>query len=324
GAVGNLINVRTFVAMGICDGVNVGFTWLAASDLAYVVFSLVDSFAMIFRATEGLSAYSVWFPVEPGAVHLYAINVGNGLYSLSVMTTDLVTIIRCLSVVRPLQFRKIPSWRKMVMTLSAMTTSSLVSVIALFIYMDIVPKFDVNVKAIRLVLWMSPKRFEVRSYIFGVRDAFLPFSSQIILVVCSIIMADALRKASKFRQNHSTSPNVRTASATSLGEAGWTKRKPEHGPGSTSTLGGQELQVVRQMLLISSVALLCNLPKVSLGICGIVIPDFTTSLVYYNVYNVLLGIRELFQTLNASLHFLIYWSSNSKFRKHCMTSEVIQ
>ncbi|CAL1548921.1 unnamed protein product, partial [Lymnaea stagnalis] len=347
GGAGNIITIHTFLRMGCSDAVNLSLAWLAMSDLLFLVSVLVNSAALILKSVEELTGYRLWFPVEPEAVYIVFTNTGAGSYAITMLITTFITIVRCLGVVKPLHFRNLLSWNATVAILSLFSSLSALSVILLLAYLGITPQLDPNLNSTRPTLWFSPRRKFIKDVIFALRDAMLPFVSQVLVSICVVIMASSLRRSSKFRERHGTTVNIQIKQQNS----GSSMRIPRRNTGSGTNLSPSDryrgnfdrtdqtlvssstaqfssadddipvklackgLQAVRQMLIIASFYTVCNLPKVATNLAELSVPGFSLGHRYQTIYNTVDGIRELFQTINAAAGFLIYMSFNSMFRR---------
>ncbi|CAL1541519.1 unnamed protein product [Lymnaea stagnalis] len=297
---GNFIIVKIFFRLGISDGMNLSLISLALCDLFYLVPAFVISVSMVLHGVEELSDFKVWFPVEPETVYMISTNVGSGFYAISMLVTTFITVVRCLAVVDPLKYRNLISLKSSAVVIASFSIVSILFAILLLVYMGVSPQFDSNTNATRLVLWISPKRALTKDVIFGIRDMFLPLASQTIVGACVVIMASCLQKAAHFRQHLSSDP----------------KGKIINKECTPAKLVGKELQVARQMLLIATVYSLCNMPKVVFNLTQLIVPDFYRGGRYSALYLTFNIIRELIQSVNASVTFFIYWKYNSKFRSH--------
>ncbi|CAL1541522.1 unnamed protein product, partial [Lymnaea stagnalis] len=302
GAIGNVIIIEIFLRLGISDGVNMSLVSLAVSDLFYLIPACINSVSVMLQGVEELSSFKVWFPVDPDVVHVISINTGAGFYAISMLVTTFITVVRCLAVVDPLKYRNLLSRTTTAIIISSFSIVSILFTILLLVYVGVSSEFDSNINTTRLVLWTSPKRALIKDIIFGIRDVFLPLTSQAIVGMCVIIMAIYLQKASTFRPNLLSDPQG--------------KIKTLNKGSAPAKLVGKELQVVRQMLLIASVYSLCNMPKVVFNLTQLVLPEFYRGGRYSSMYSTLNIIRELIQSVNASVTFFIYLKYNSRFRNH--------
>ncbi|CAL1541527.1 unnamed protein product, partial [Lymnaea stagnalis] len=316
GAVGNVLCIKTFFRLGISDGVNLSLLSLAASDLFYLISALINTISFMLHSAEELSLYTVWFPVDPEAIFLVFASTGSSFYAISMLVTTFITVVRCLAVVQPLKYRNLISRQTTAIIISIFTLVSITSAILVVALAGIPPPIDSNSNTTRPTLLFFPERVLMKDIIYGTRDIILPLASQIIVGLCVVIMARYLRKASIFRHKHSRNTAMNTQKSISMiGNLVRRNVKTVTDPESAKVVG-KELQVVQQMLLIAVVYSLCNMPKVVFNMTLISVPDFYSGGRYSAVYFTSNIIRELIQSVNASVDIFIYWKYNSKFRSH--------
>ncbi|KAH9507702.1 hypothetical protein Btru_053495 [Bulinus truncatus] len=132
---------------------------------------------------------------------------------------------------------------------------------------------------------------------------FCDLADPVIIIVSVAIMIRCLKKASKFRQRHAGDPDTEIPIL----------REPEHQQRKMTT---KDVLIVRQVILISVVYIIANIPKILVDIGTFIVPDFTLGKRYQNVYLAIICAMEFFQGFNSSLNMIIYYKYNSKFRKH--------
>ncbi|KAK6986958.1 hypothetical protein BgiMline_016630 [Biomphalaria glabrata] len=291
---GTTISIKTFCLMGLDDGMTFTFFVLSITELAYSVFCLAMSVASVFHCVE-LTAPKTLFIIDPFSLLIYFANICVMVHmSIQVITTFLA-VARCLCVVKPIHFKNAFTKRRCVALLIFVWAFSLVSYAPLFASMSIVPQFDPRINVSRPSLWLSPNRRLVKDIIWTIEDATIPFCTEIIVIVCVIIMADGLRRAAKFRMAASNASNA---------------------PGfhASQKVGGKELLIIRQVALISAFYILTNTPKVASNLYGVVVPQYTLGGQYNNIYLVVFAFRKLIETLNCCVSFPVYFQCNPKFR----------
>ncbi|CAL1541526.1 unnamed protein product, partial [Lymnaea stagnalis] len=312
GAVGNVLSIKTFFRLGISDGVNLSLLSLAASYLFYLITALITAISLMFLGVEELSGYKVRFALDPETFLMISTNTGSGFYATSMLVTTFITVVRCLAVARPLKYRNLISRKTTAIILLFFTVLSVISAVLMLIFVDILPQFGSKTNTTRPTPWLSPQQALIKDVIFGIRDMILPLTSQIIVGICVVIMARYLHKASNFRKTISS--NIDTLTKISMVADPHT-RNVTNNPASAK-VAGKEIQVVQQMLLIAVVYSLCNMPKVVFNMTQIILPEFYTGGRYSALFSTFNFLRELIQSVNASVTIFIYWKYNSKFRNH--------
>ncbi|CAL1536997.1 unnamed protein product [Lymnaea stagnalis] len=322
GCTANVISIRTFASMGLADGMNLSFLCLSVSDLMYLVTVLARAVSFLFMTLEEMPGQFFWFPVEPYGVYIFFGHAGRIPYILSNLTTTFLAVARCLCVARPLVFKNTFSSKIALTILSACAVFSVSSYVPILFYMGMIPLYDERTNATsRPSLWISPKREEVKDVVWGMRDAFVPFATQIVVIVCVITMSGSLRAASNFRHANSISHLVPRSHLSR--EACIKGNDPVEGRGVhgakpnyvQSRLGGKELRVVQQVVLICVVYITCNTPTIFINFASVFESNFSIEKTYRNLYLTTTGAKHLFQTINASFNIFIYHNYNSKFKK---------
>ncbi|BFZ17956.1 hypothetical protein BsWGS_20995 [Bradybaena similaris] len=300
GLVGNAINIQTFIAMKLEDGVTVSFLVLSLSDECFTLTMFLRGASSIFYTAEMALNYTFWFPVEPYAIYIFFVNFGIVMYVMTVLTTTFLAVARCMCVARPLHFKNAFTRRRCIIILSCFAVFTIVSYLPIYANMGLLYQYDSRINATRPSLWISPNREIIKDVIWAVRDTFLPIITQFIVIVCVIVMANSLRESNKFRQSSRVD---RTLSE---------KDK------DAGKLGKKDMQVVKQVAIISCVYIVCNMPKIVFNIAGIIESDLTVDKYLQNMYLVTLSIAEFFQIFNSSINVFIYYKYNSKFKSCCI------
>ncbi|XP_059175072.1 uncharacterized protein LOC131955113 [Physella acuta] len=299
GCMGNVINIYIFMKLGFNEGMNLSLTLLSCFDLLYLVTVISRSVSFVFFAYERTHRWTMWFPVQPYAVVIFCGNAGRIPHAFSNLMTTFVALARCASVAKPLQFKQTFSQQLTVIWAIIFVVFAVVSFIPVQVFMGIIPQFDKDVNLTRPALWISPQRKQVRDAMGVIRDAFIPLSTQLLILVCLILMTRRLKASIKFRSFHSYN-DITTV----------TKSK-----GSSPTKPGKELQVIQQVALICMVYITCNTPTILINFTGLFVPEFSIDNTFRNMYLLMTGIKYFFQTINASINILVYHRYNSRYRR---------
>lgn len=318
GCVGNVINLGTFVAMGLGDGVTVSFLFLTASDLAYLVTVTASSVAFDFVIAETVESFDVSFPVDPFGVYAIFVNIGSALYTITLLTTTLLSVARCLSISRPLRFRHSFTRFRIVGTLCLASVASIATVVPLLMYMEIKTQFDSRINATRPSLAISPRRKQ--DYLYAFRDAILPLIAECILIICVFVMRKCLKHSMKFRQTNSAGAETENTSNNTIDKRNYELHIKENK--DKTKFSGKELQVIQQMILISSIFIVCNLPKILVNAVEIFLPGFTLGGRYRSFYLIFNIFRDLFQICISGTNVFIYFRYSSKFRRCCLITRL--
>uniref|UniRef100_A0A0B6ZK51 G-protein coupled receptors family 1 profile domain-containing protein n=1 Tax=Arion vulgaris TaxID=1028688 RepID=A0A0B6ZK51_9EUPU len=312
GAISNVINIRTFIAMGLSDGITVTFLTLAIFDLAYLIVSFSLGVVVVFHVLE--LEYSFRFSIEPLSLCIY-------LFSMSVLintgTTLIITflaIARCMCVAKPLQFKNIFS-RKLALIFNIwFILFATVSYTPIFTNMSLAVKFDPRINISRPVLWTSPNRDSVKIIVWIIVDIIVPFATQIIILICIIVLTSCLRAAVRFRQASTLTFTLTDKIMNRrLGEL----CKHSHPTGlnvPSENLTSKEVRVVQQVVLISVVYIICNIPKMIISVAAVTEREFTIGKAQNMLYICVNGLSKHFEIFNSAINLAIYYKYNTKFR----------
>ncbi|BFZ09723.1 hypothetical protein BsWGS_12762 [Bradybaena similaris] len=309
GVITNIINIVTFIDMGLNDGVTVSFLALAIFDLTYLIASLSLGIAVVFYVTEMRS--SVRFQIEPYGVCVFFGSCMVFISLTNVLTTTFLAVARCMCVSRPLQFKNTFTRKRAIYFMIGVAIFSVTIYLPILVNMGMVQKFDTRTNTSRPSLWISPSREFIKEIVWLVIDMVLPVTTQLIIIVCVVIMVNSLQKASLFRQstvmvtgklfNDDVKRNNKVSNASDYVSTG-------------EKLTGKDLLVVQQVVLISVVYIICNTPKILISIATTIEPEFTIGKAYSKLYMCANGFRKQFEILNAAVNLIIYYNYNTKFR----------
>ncbi|BFZ17952.1 hypothetical protein BsWGS_20992 [Bradybaena similaris] len=325
GAIGNTINIKTFISMGLTDGVTVSLLVLSFTDLVFLVARLCRAVSAGLMAGEVIRQYLVWFPVDPTALHFYFAHVGHILYTYIITITTFLAIARCMCVLKPLSFKYVFTTQMSLLILGGSLVFCVVCLCPIFAFMGITKSFDERINATRGMLLIVPGRELARHITRGIRDIGLAVPSEVIVVICVVIKIRCLKASSKFRHRSQLGSMTNTSlvqvfqsSMMSLSCEGFVPNK-EPIPAVSNTrspkLSSKDLNAVRQVFLISVVFITCNTPKIIMTIAGFQMPEFSLGGTLENIFMSLSWLTDLFQIINASAGLIIYYKYNSKFRK---------
>ena len=324
GVIANLVNVRTFIRMGVTkDGMTLAFLLLSISDMGVNCSSLslwVCTYIHSLELTEILT-YFKFKPVlanysspsflsafEPSSVAVFSFNVITVFNVTTVLITVYLAVARCLCVARPLLFRGIISVKRTLAVVIGFFCLSLVTRIPVVAHMDMPVTFDPVFKASRPTLWLHPNRATIRNIMWSLFDMGLSTVAQVTLFVCVIIMARKLRTANEFRNSASVSRNENSASKSCIDDSHIS---------STSSLNNKDARIIQQLVLISTIFIVCNIPRLMRNSTSLIESDFDIEGRYESLYYTTAFVTNVFDAINSSLNLFVYYSYNSKFRMSC-------
>ncbi|CAG5132555.1 unnamed protein product [Candidula unifasciata] len=313
GVISNII-IRTFIAMGLSDGVTVSFLALAIFDLTYLIASLSLGVAVVFYVIEMRT--KIRFKIEPYGVCLFFGSCMIFINLTNVLATTFLAVARCMCVSRPLQFKNTFTRKRAIYFMITFAIFSIIIYLPILVNMGMVQRFDSRTNTSRPSLWISPKREFIKEIVWLVIDMVLPVATQLIILVCVVIMVNSLQEASRFRQS-TASISLKPFTHQDRNKSLSRKVKMPKGYDSNNViekLTGKDLLVVQQVVLISVVYIVCNTPKILISIATSIEPEFTIGKTYSKLYMCANGLRKHFEILNAAVNLIIYYKYNTKFR----------
>ena len=321
----NLVNVRTFIRMGVTkDGMTLAFLLLSISDLAVNCSSLtmwVCTYIYSVELTQKLTYFN-YEPVlgnhsrpvfvsllDPHGVAVFSFNVITVFNVTTVLITVYLAVARCLCVARPLHFRSIISIRRTLAVVIGFFGLSIVTRIPVMAHMGMPVTFDPVFKASRPKLWIHPNRKVIKDIMWSLFDMGLSTVAQVILSVCVIIMARKLRTANEFRNSASVSRKEISASKPGIDDSHIS---------STSTLNNKDARTIQQLVLISTIFIVCNIPRLMRNSISQLETEFAPKGRYESLYSTTAYVTNVFDAINSSLNMFVYYFYNSKFRRLCI------
>ncbi|CAG5127963.1 unnamed protein product [Candidula unifasciata] len=307
GVIANLINIKTFIAMGLTDGVIMSFFALALFDLAYLISALCLGIAVIFYIKE--LKFSIHFPIEPYGIFMFFGTCMIFISVANVLTTTFLAVARCMCVSRPLQFKHMFTRQRAVTIMIIFAIFSVVIYLPILVNMGMVQKFDRKFNLSRPSLWISPQRKFIKEIVWMIIDMIFPILTQVIIFVCVVIMINSLQAASKFRQS-SASVSRKLFNKDETCKNDYSKDSGN----MAEKLTRKDLMVIQQVVLISVAYIICNTPKIIIGFGTVTVPAFSLEGAYSKLYMSSNGLRKHFEEFNAAINLLIYYKYNTKFR----------
>lgn len=295
GLVTNILNIVGFVSIGIDDGVTTLFLSIALSDLTFVALVFVRSIALIFYTLEQDNLW--WFFIDPFAVLVFSSNASTMVYTMTVLASTFLAVARCMCIAKPLHFKDMFNKNRCIGVLVVFAVFSVVCYTPIFVEMGMTTVIDPKQNATRYVLYLSPNRERVKDIVILIIDCIIPLVTQVIVVVCVVIMASKLREATKFRHSQGKDDTERSA----------------------TKLSGKELQVVKQVVLISVIYIISNIPKIFISNFSIFDSRFDFGKPFFNLYLTINHLKLAFESFNSAVNFFVYFFYNTKFRSICLS-----
>ncbi|KAH9520016.1 hypothetical protein Btru_071481 [Bulinus truncatus] len=307
GSVGNVVTILTFISVGLNGGVTTSFVFLAMSDMSYLITVLARAVAFAFMVSETTFMHA-GYAVEPYGVYIFFGHAGRIPYILSNLITTMVAVMRCLCVVHPIRFKSAFSTKLSMIASLSFALLSVSSYTPVLCFMSMTWQYNPALNVSRPSLWLSPHREAVKDVVWTARDALIPFTTELIMLSCIVIMSQRLKQVYDFRQGIK-------AATLCVEDTPFKSNDIDKNISLKSRLSGKELQALRQVLVITTFYLLCNTPTIAINITSLYKEQLSIDDVYRNIYLSVTGVKHLFQTANSSFSVLVYYTFNSRYRQ---------
>lgn len=308
GIVSNIIIIKTFITMGLNDGVIISFLALAVFDLSYLIVSFCLGVATVFYVVE--FRYKLIFPIEPFGIKVFFFNIMILINVCNMLTTTYLAVARCMCIVKPLQFKNTFTSGRAIMVMAGIALFAVCSYTPLLANMAMKMKFDRKLNTSRPSLWLSAYRESIKVIVWTLMEMALPLVTEVIVIVCIIVMADSLRASARFRQSSTTVSHI-TCESNHHGDS--KKTNPDFSK-IPDKLTGKDLRVVQQVVLISVVYIICNTPKILVSVFTNVEREFAIGRTYSILYLAVNSLGKHFEVFNSAVNIIIYYAYNTKFR----------
>ena len=110
GTVTNYFNIKTFIKLGLKDGVAISFLTLSIADMINSIISICVSVSMIFVIVELI--HGERYTYDPLMLAKFFVNAGVGMYTVTILQTLYLALTRCICVAMPMKFKDIFTRRK--------------------------------------------------------------------------------------------------------------------------------------------------------------------------------------------------------------------
>ena len=220
----------------------------------------------------------------------------------SLVTTVSLTLVRCFSVVRPLQFRSLGSAKPQRIFILTTVLILIAAVAFGFSGTRLEVQEDPNSHRSQLVITFPPEYIE-RIKFADIYRCFTFIAGFIVINVCFTVMFIALKRALEFRRlakwsscggQASSCMNISQASGTSYDRTG-------------SKISVREVKLLKLMLFVSLVFTLCNLPGIALSLLRLTIPGLSNVGRLRNTFDLILILVEFSLLINTSVNILVYY-----------------
>ncbi|XP_005101781.1 uncharacterized protein LOC101852333 [Aplysia californica] len=285
----NIVNILVFAKMSFSNSVIISYLVLSLSDFAFVAGSLLQ-IIILTLVRVGVKSY---VPIH----HLIClVQWGPRMfYDVSGLVTVFIALQKCYCVARPLRFKTVFTDVRTFVILLVICSTTAISYVPLYASQGLRWKHVGPYRnQSKLDIWFS----EDWQTVFRINDMgnrnVLPTISQIIVLLCLLVLVHRLRAASRFRQQTST------------------MEKQQDNPEAMSS---RDVQAVKAVSLVAAIFVICNFPLVVTTYATLVEPEFNNYRKYHNLYVLIYDLRYTFLLLSASGNMLVYYKYNTNYRE---------
>lgn len=287
----NVLNLNTFIKVGLDETVTISFFALAVSDFFYCSLATVGLVPLLMSIAE--RNYSLYFYLPPNIVAFYIVCVRRIFSVTSVLITTFLAIQRCLCVVLPFQVKSVFTRFRTFCFVAIIFTFSLICH-TLYIFPHRIREFHSHKhNATQLEWYLIPDSDQFVFPMAVLIGVAMNFGCQAVVLVSLVVMGIGLRRSLRFRK--SVTIDARTNETK-------TKETPK------------EIQALIQVSIVSGIFFTMNLPYIGFGITNLLVEDFGLGLAWRNFHRMFHNIMTMSELCNASVNFFVYFKCNSKFR----------
>ena len=291
----NIINMIVFYKMGLSDGIAQNFFILSLCDCLTAVTSLVNSMAHMARTI--IRSFIGYGGLEQ-VVHILYIG---SYYSIpfpqnySLITTVVIAVVRCCCVAMPLKVKHLITVKRQVAAI--LLLSGIASSILVYVYAPL-----------NLFHLLMIETNTTEAYFLGARwqtytifNNISCYGSFTICITCVIILSTSLNKASRFRDNFTTSTSISTS----------------YGNNSASYKKSKEIlrnaRAVRTVVLVCIIFIVCSMPTIVFYLLLASLKGFEPGGKHHVAHLFTISVAEVFLMISGSLNTFIYIPYNTRY-----------
>ncbi|KAL8589841.1 hypothetical protein ACOMHN_020844 [Nucella lapillus] len=287
GVPGNILSAAVFYRQGLRERINLCVFCLALVDLVVVIATFCLTTEKAYQTFVGPSSFFI--------THFVGLK---GFNWVSMFLSAVIAAERCFCVVSPLRAQRMLSTR----TLAVVITS--ISLLLLTGMLTIAgPKhteacvFDPQTNTTSFIIYVTDYYLQNKK-ILDIFDIFvyaltLPSVFLAIVIVTTIITTAKLRSVLRWRQQSSSASGVQTS----------------------STSESQMVALTWMLVAASVLFVLCTSPVLFVQMSTFFVKELTAGGKYHILWLLSWSFIDLFQSINCSLNFFIYYQMGSRFRQ---------
>ena len=272
----NILNAIVFCRMGFASGLNQNFLLLSVMDFLYSVVQVSICGGII------VNALGLWkSPLSPSSFYKLGLSVSSLPQFASVITTTMIAVVRCYSVVLPLKVKIILSPRRQITAILLVFCVYFGFALNVFFCLELTWTYKEETNSSQLTL-TTCSEFSRRQQLYDICRSLLLYTAFTTVAVCLLALLVALWHSSRFK---------------------------------TSVSNKRDIQVMRTVTLVSAIFVLCNLPAMVIPIIRQLWPAFKLRGYLTRSFQLWLMVIETNTLINTFANIFIFYFSSTLYRK---------
>ncbi|CAL1538311.1 unnamed protein product, partial [Lymnaea stagnalis] len=280
----NFVIVAVFVKLGFSDTTNISLLSLALADigvlLTMVGYSVIYNPVVLAVTPSGVMD-AVGYAVM-GTSHVMFCRIAGCL-------TAFITVERFICIAWPLHVKSIVTPGRTTFTVVAIYVFMVSCTVPTIIANQIGPRFDPQLNTTVVGLVLSANADQLENFTLVV-DIIAQVTSFVLVTLSTLGLIRSLLKIAKWRRSTSTSSQA------------------------AANVSGRDKQLVKMIVLISTVFIVCSLPTVVGNLVMIFSKDFNIKGGNKNLFLFVCGFFFLLDSINSTVNIFIYIKMSTKFR----------
>lgn len=309
GAVSNVVNIAVYYKQKVKDSITVSYIALAIWDSGLSLLTLVTIICLTIEYFFPLPyidvnyLYTVYFSYIRCVTH-----------SMSTIVTVYLSVELCICIMIPLKVKLMFTKTRSIIVNSAMVVLCIAYNCPPWPTQKLTWQYSQRFNRSRLTIFYTAGRREADIY-FGIFNGnVMPICSQIISVICAVLLISGINKSVRFRSQTTINQPKKIQNPVLLPPDTATNHRKFVGKQSrkSQTSTAKYRKLAKVTALITVVFLVCNVPVIAVALARTVVPALNTNtkmivVLYYVVY--------VSTLINSSASIIVYYYANEKFRK---------
>lgn len=297
GVLTNIINILVFSKIGLTDSATVVLFGLAVTDLGFLFLSAVSQVLDILDSTVGLR------PIEPFKHFAFQVVWWYVMfYDATIILTVFSAVQKCACVAMPLTFKSIFTTSRSVIITVVIYTIVFIYYLPIFTSPGTWTKFDYSRNWTRLYNYYYPQNTLAYSVVHMFSRVVLPFVSQVIVLLCMIVLIYKLIEAQRNRRNMGIGMEASGSINNQLSQQSYKNNS-------------REIRAIQTITLVSAIFVVCNMPDILITFTSKFFPEFGDTRKYEGAYKLCSAIQDVFGVTNSAVNIFVYLKYNSRYRR---------